>query len=1418
MKNHAQSSSNQRKGLLGFTPPPLFVKTALIAFISLMSLNLKGQNPASSCTLATTLPNATLSSVSFTGGNFAWYKFTASSSNASITIVNSNANQATEFLNAALYEGSCGNLSLITSDTLTGAGDSALQLNTMSLTSGNTYYVKMYRKAQGSNFVSKFNVINSVLTPLYCGWSFWYNPPIPDSLYTPSGYNYMGANGGCMYFNNSQNQPANNPFLRQCSVYTCPSNDFLYLGLATAGISAGYGLLAGQSVIVFPNVPNSTFSVNPAPGTTTIALNLNSVPGATSFTLYPALAGGCFPVTNTLTISDWLSYGSPMCGGSGSCKNQPLVVNMLNCNFSVTPQPLCSGGSYCIYNLVPNSGFGPLYQVPNGHFAYDYCNVIISNSTSTLQLSNNISAAPYDIPSPTLCLSYLANSNQFTITVTNTISTRDLSGNNDSIICACSKNFVINPIQLLNTPTVNVPANICANSPVVLTATANTTASFTWQPGNLTGATVTLTPSASSTYTVYASNACSNSSLVVQVPVINCCTNPGHMNRTLSNVTIVPYGTAGAVPWGSLLVGSTNTGTFAAPSNSLITGNYSFIGNITLNANLTFSASNVYMSDAAAVIQNQPLAIVNSYWHSCKMWVGISSKNLLSIQNSIIEDAQWAVSTSGLSFHKGMIVRNTIFNNNLNAIASGFTTFTNTIFGQPAYNVEGSIFTSRILPASAYASVFSTTTPTFVSSVAPLLSTFSNGVLKGSSILGITYGTAADKGISFFLMPLTQTLMVGAAYANNTLNAQAKNYFERLNYGVYGIGNSMYVINANFNNMFTAGGTGIYSGNSFCAVGNASAGILINSKYAVDFYNCRYGLMALAGGTVIAKYNNFVNCTRAINTNTMSTPLSYAKLSNNTFTNCLIDYYSFANGRNFVSEFSQNTATYSTTYDQRYHIYINELSIKNSPFYSITSNTLSGKNIGVFMQVVNASKITDNLINQRYVALTPSLNYDGITLNSVINTTVTGNIIYSQNSGVATNTAVTGINTSIGSNNSYGCNSIANVGACLKFNGGCANSSILNNQLNLNTNSGYSGAVQYGIWTSNYGYTGDIGFPYGSGLWGASGNMFGAFNYGGAGADLYTDVSSNPGGNSLYYIGFPSALNNQYPQVSLINFPSTLYGRVPTWMPSFYFCGYSYPVAFFGNSNFIPFFGSTLNFGNNTATSLFNARYHIYNSLKNNTALSAATLGASNFLSNNLSSNLGIFYAVDSLAATNSSIAVLNAQIINAGVNTTVTAEQNQKTYNAIYYSYALSHTLTSANKSTLQNLAQLCPFTDGLSVYQARALLSYFDSTEYRNPCEYTAGSGSGSRLSNFAKTTSGFVLETKVYPNPANNEIVVASELEDCTFYLYDLLGRSVIIEKITGKIKVDVSTLNTGTYLYKIINTNGEIIKADKLIINH
>jgi hypothetical protein len=51
-----------------------------------------------------------------------------------------------------------------------------------------------------------------------------------------------------------------------------------------------------------------------------------------------------------------------------------------------------------------------------------------------------------------------------------------------------------------------------------------------------------------------------------------------------------------------------------------------------------------------------------------------------------------------------------------------------------------------------------------------------------------------------------------------------------------------------------------------------------------------------------------------------------------------------------------------------------------------------------------------------------------------------------------------------------------------------------------------------------------------------------------------------------------------------------------------------------------------------------------------------------------------------------------------------------------------------------------------------------------------------------------------------------------------IYNMLGQKVITQPITyGENRINTEKLNSGTYLYKILNTSGNIVKTDKLIIN-
>jgi hypothetical protein len=77
---------------------------------------------------------------------------------------------------------------------------------------------------------------------------------------------------------------------------------------------------------------------------------------------------------------------------------------------------------------------------------------------------------------------------------------------------------------------------------------------------------------------------------------------------------------------------------------------------------------------------------------------------------------------------------------------------------------------------------------------------------------------------------------------------------------------------------------------------------------------------------------------------------------------------------------------------------------------------------------------------------------------------------------------------------------------------------------------------------------------------------------------------------------------------------------------------------------------------------------------------------------------------------------------------------------------------------------------------------------------------------------------------PNPSNNATVIsyslAKELPSATLVVMDILGREVKREALTerkGDIKLDVSTLPNGTYLY-LLSAQGRIVTTKKMVINH
>lgn len=75
----------------------------------------------------------------------------------------------------------------------------------------------------------------------------------------------------------------------------------------------------------------------------------------------------------------------------------------------------------------------------------------------------------------------------------------------------------------------------------------------------------------------------------------------------------------------------------------------------------------------------------------------------------------------------------------------------------------------------------------------------------------------------------------------------------------------------------------------------------------------------------------------------------------------------------------------------------------------------------------------------------------------------------------------------------------------------------------------------------------------------------------------------------------------------------------------------------------------------------------------------------------------------------------------------------------------------------------------------------------------------------------------DVKVFPNPANDFVTFQIDgLENGNVVISSITGQEVVNTSLNGVTKVDVSALNNGVYIYKITNSNGELVKTSKLVI--
>jgi gliding motility-associated-like protein len=181
------------------------------------------------------------------------------------------------------------------------------------------------------------------------------------------------------------------------------------------------------------------------------------------------------------------------------------------------------------------------------------------------------------------------------VAVSPTISTTYTVTGDNGLGCISTETVSINVLPTLTVTANASPTIICLGNSSTLTATGGST--YTWSPGGLTGASVTVNPSATTLYTVTAENSlgCTKTetvSLAVSIPTITTVSSPTALcagstatltgsgastytwqpgSLTGSTVAVSPPATTVYTVTGTSVEGCTNTATFSLTVNSIPT-------------------------------------------------------------------------------------------------------------------------------------------------------------------------------------------------------------------------------------------------------------------------------------------------------------------------------------------------------------------------------------------------------------------------------------------------------------------------------------------------------------------------------------------------------------------------------------------------------------------------------------------------------------------------------------------------------------------------------------------------------------------------------------------------------------------------------------------------------------------------------
>ncbi|MDF2447697.1 MAG: hypothetical protein K0R26_201 [Bacteroidota bacterium] len=365
---------------------------------------------------------------------------------------------------------------------------------------------------------------------------------------------------------------------------------------------------------------------------------VETLTGATSYSWLPSGSGN----TSTLSPSSTTIY--TITGSSGSCTSAPRTVTV-----TVTPNPtvtiaatstsLCSGqtatltaGGASSYSWSPGAQTTTVITVnPSGTTSYTVRGTN-GNCSNTKTITINVTPTPTvnaSVSNTTICsgssvIVSVTGATTYTWLPSGTGNTSTLSPASTTIYTVtgsssgCSSAQRTFTVNVTNTPTVNITASsstICAGQNATLTASG--ASSYSWSPGAQTTTVITVSPSATSSYTVRGFNGGCNSSKTI---TINVSATPTIVT-SITNTTIcseasaiVSVTGAGSYTWSPSGSGNTSTLTPLTTSIYTITGaNGSCVGSPeTVTVNVTNTPSVNIAASSSTICAGQTVTLTAS--------------------------------------------------------------------------------------------------------------------------------------------------------------------------------------------------------------------------------------------------------------------------------------------------------------------------------------------------------------------------------------------------------------------------------------------------------------------------------------------------------------------------------------------------------------------------------------------------------------------------------------------------------------------------------------------------------------------------------------------------------------------------------------------------------------------------------------